>query len=860
MADDLVQTDDALSYRCLQCLIKLAGLKEDFFNQDGNAIKQYTTTMMHGIMKMMTRISNNGVEPEALTEQGPQMLGTIQMAHRLLENIPAGVLCAISEFFQFLNQIQQLTICCLLGTVSDIDEGWISEACDECLQTWVTLANIVQPIDPRGTSFRQGLSEPELHHLAEYLRSVTYQVVEKYMEMQLERAKLVVNDVEEEDEIESGIKDWDTYGDQLTCMGTLGRLNPHQCLAHLQHLLNDRTRRFQLCFTDEIAANTELLLLHEQLHWIILMTAFILADTGDGEQPMIPESIMQLSGSQAPDQDQVVQISNQVLELLRFYSSFGPNTVEASNCSPRVAETLIWFMERWSKTFLLVNENDYGFMSPNLAKAFGQPGPSDGQGVRILEFFIEQMKSNFMLWNADPDVLSQLVRWLNICGTSLNLKATLVQSSAFPELIKFITANLEQLPEAIHNYLVQTIGTISSGVNDSATRNSYLELIFRMMEERLGSILHRPDFTQHFQNAMVTNQVLNALDMFDGLALSCQFNNTATIFGFLSRFFQSFHQLMEIYKDVPEVQLSILQLLADMTGRLDMSVLEKDQKQGLYQFIMEIIRLYGTFNHGKRRLHTQEEEADRPYEDICTVLVLLINVMASEFEANVGGFNSHANIRTADSGLVPGVADVVLFGVNTIIPMIDMEMLKIPNLCQYYIKLVSHLIEQFPDKLTGLPAPLFDNLIASLEFGIGHAIADINILTLQAVAPLGIWATQQKYNQGINDSVKRALSKLLGELLNVLLFLHLDASVVNAASDALLALICADHDTYGGLVNQIITQQPAELQPRLLNAFNELDQATPKHLSTSPSKEMTQIFKDSLLVFLMNVRAVLRVK
>jgi hypothetical protein len=94
-----------------------------------------------------------------------------------------------------------------------------------------------------------------------------------------------------------------------------------------------------------------------------------------------------------------------------------------------VAETLIWFMERWSKTFLLVNENDYGFMSPNIAKSFGQPGPSDGQGVHILEFFIEQMKSNFMLWNADPDVLSQLVRWLNVCGTSLNLKSTLVQSS-----------------------------------------------------------------------------------------------------------------------------------------------------------------------------------------------------------------------------------------------------------------------------------------------------------------------------------------------------------------------------------------------------------------------------------------------
>lgn len=104
-------------------------------------------------------------------------------------------------------------------------------------------------------STRRGLSDADLHHLTEYLRSVAYQVVETYMEMQLQRAQLVLNDDEEEDEIESGIKDWDTYGDQLTCMAALGRLNPHQCLAHLQHLLTDRTQRFQRCFTDEMAAN-----------------------------------------------------------------------------------------------------------------------------------------------------------------------------------------------------------------------------------------------------------------------------------------------------------------------------------------------------------------------------------------------------------------------------------------------------------------------------------------------------------------------------------------------------------------------------------------------------------------------------
>jgi hypothetical protein len=65
-------------------------------------------------------------------------------------------------------------------------------------------------------------------------------------------------------------------------------------------------------------------------------------------------------------------------------------------------------MERWSKSYLLIDENEYGYMSPNIAKAFGRPGPSDGQGIGIIDFFIEQMKSNFILWNADPDVLGQV--------------------------------------------------------------------------------------------------------------------------------------------------------------------------------------------------------------------------------------------------------------------------------------------------------------------------------------------------------------------------------------------------------------------------------------------------------------------
>ncbi|RCH80002.1 Exportin-4, partial [Rhizopus stolonifer] len=392
MTYSLVQDEDALGHRCRQCLIQLAGFQQDFFNNNSELIKSYATTLIHGIRKMIADITAFGTSPDALSEQGPQMLGTIQMIRRLLENVSLVNLCTIPDFFQFLNEVGMITVSCLGGTVTDVDEGWISEASD-----------IVQPSDPRGNDPKTGLLPDQAQHLTQYMTTVAYQIVETYMTTRLERAK------------------------QLTCIGTLGRLNPQPCLVRLHQLLAERFESFKGFFNGQ--SQDGLVLLHEQLHWIILIAAHILADSGKGEQPMIPDILMQLSGSQPSlEQDPVVNLSQLFLELFRFSSSFGSNTVEASNCSPRVAETLIWYMERWSKSYVLVDENEYGYMSPHIAKVFGRPGPSDGQGLLVIGFFIDQMKTNFILWNADPDVLNQLVKWLHSCGTCNNLKQGLLQS------------------------------------------------------------------------------------------------------------------------------------------------------------------------------------------------------------------------------------------------------------------------------------------------------------------------------------------------------------------------------------------------------------------------------------------------
>lgn len=280
--------------------------------------------------------------------------------------------------------------------------------------------------------------------------------------------------------------------------------------------------------------------------------------------------------------------------------------------------------------------------------------------------------------------------------------------------------------------------------------------------------------------------MINALEMFDGLALACQYSNTQTIFGFCTRFFESFVQLMNLYKQAPEVQLAILQLFSDLCNRLDFGLLNEKDKQMLFGTIIEILKIYGTTNQGKKRMHTQEEEEDKPYADISIVLVMLSNMMASGLE----DFSRKEQQQNGGGGGGSDVADVVLFGINIIIPMIDLEMLKIPSLCQQYIQLISHMIEVFPDKLSSLPSPLFNNLMASLEYGIRHDISDVNILTLHAIAPLSMWVYHQQTHGGNVEFIKEPLQKFLQALLDCLLFQHLDTNVIDAASDALLALVC----------------------------------------------------------------------
>ncbi|KAI7868961.1 armadillo-type protein [Spinellus fusiger] len=860
----VIQDRDALAHRCRQCLLQFSGLKSDFFHNDTVAAYTYTTTVMEGTYKIMNDVLQKSRDPVTEGDIGPTLLSVIQMARRLIENTPIAVICQQPRFFQLLKDLGDLTLICLRGSGIEDGECWLVEAGDECLEIWVRLSEVAEA---RGTEENTyGMSPMESEQFGYYMKSFAPQMVGAYVDAHLDKvnASLSYGD-EDEDEIEEGMgngfRDWEMYTDQLSCIGMLARLNLEMTLSNFEIRLDFYCKQLKEYLTSKEMVDSRMLTtLHESMHWLLLIIAHTLAEAGKGEQPMIPKSIMLFSGAWDIHHDPVVRISKKVMDLLGFTSSFDRYSVEASNCSPCVASTLAWWMERWTKSYLLINENEYDYISPNIAHAFGVPGPSDGHGLDVIEFTIDQIGNNFSLWSADQDVLLQFINWLEVCGTCSNTRKYLLQSERFPCLIHLLTKDIDHLPNDIDVCLIQTLATVSSSTNDSTVKNNYFGLIFTLIENRLGAVLQHPEFQRNFQQARFLHPIKNVFEMLEGLALACQYNNSQIIFEFCTRHFDSFVQLMALYKDIRQIQIAILLFFRHLAEKLDPVMLEQEQKQLFFRVLVEMIRSFGIANQGRQRLHDEEKYNDVPYEDISTVIDLLLGLMASEFEDFER--NPTEKGRFVSSSDHSSVAHVILFGVHTLLPLVDQVMLNYPLLSRNYLKLIAQWVGGFPEKLDTLPSDRLAQVMAILDQGIRGPVTDAALTALRAITPLALWVHVQQPNAyDALSSLPQALVLFLEHIIKLLLFEHLDPYIMDAVTDTFLTLICTQRENYKILVNQMIAQQPVNCQSRLLYAFETLDRVTPKQLpGTLPVTRHAPGFKEALLVFLMDTRAMLRVK
>ena len=58
--------------------------------------------------------------------------------------------------------------------------------------------------------------------------------------------------------------------------------------------------------------------IHEQMHWLVLISGHILADSGEGEQPLVPTCLGRLSNEFSGDRDPVILFPNLIFSISKY--------------------------------------------------------------------------------------------------------------------------------------------------------------------------------------------------------------------------------------------------------------------------------------------------------------------------------------------------------------------------------------------------------------------------------------------------------------------------------------------------------------------------------------------------------------
>ncbi|XP_041739254.1 exportin-4 isoform X4 [Coregonus clupeaformis] len=868
-----IREDSDMAQDSLQCLAQLASMHGPIF-PDESAQVSYLAHLVEGLLNMI-----NGIEIE-----DSEAVGISNIISNLISTFPRAILTALPNelFTSFINCLTLLT--CSFGRsaaleeVLDKDDMVYMEAYDKLLESWLTLVQDDEHF-PRGCFVQPAVQVFNSYiqcHLAspDGTRNLTVNGVASHEEEE-------INELQEDDR--------ELFSDQLASIGMLGRIAANHCIPLLTSLLEDRVTRLhgQLQRTQQHLMNSSnpgsvdrkvLDDLYEDIHWLILVSGYLLADDPQGETPLIPAEVMEYSINHSTEVDinTTLQIlgspgekassipgCNRTDSVIRLLSAVLRTSEVESRAtrasltellSPQMGKDIVWFLRRWAKTYLLVDEKLYGQISIPLSTAFG----ADTEGAQwIVGYLLEKVINNLSVWSSEPELANDTVELL-VCLVEKRERANIVvQCENWWNLAKQFASRsppLDLLSSSVQRTLMKALVLGGFAHMDSDTKQQYWTEVLHPLQQRFLNLINQENFPQICQEESVKREIVATLEALCGIAEATQIDNVASLFSFLMDFLSSCIGLMEVYRNTPETINLIIEVFVEVAHK-QICYLGESKSMKLYEVCLTLLQVYSKNNLGRKRADVAAEEDQ--YQDLLLIMELLTNLLSKEFIdfSDTDEVFRGQEQGSGAAGRSVSAADVVLFGVNIILPLMSQDLLKFPSLCNQYYKLITFICEIFPEKIPQLPEELFKSLMYSLELGMTSMSSEVSQLCLEALSPL---AEQCAKSQEKDTPLFIATRHFLKLVFDMLVLQKHNTEITVAAGEALYTLVCLHQAEYQELVESLLaTQRDAIIYQRLADAFNKLTAS-----STPPSMDRKQkvAFLKSLEEFVSNVGGLLCVK
>uniref|UniRef100_A0A8C9LDL2 Exportin-4 n=1 Tax=Pavo cristatus TaxID=9049 RepID=A0A8C9LDL2_PAVCR len=834
-----IREDTDMAQDSLQCLAQLASLHGSVFPDEGSQV-DYLAHFIEGLLNTI-----NGIEIE-----DSEAVGISSIISNLITVFPRNILTAIPNelFSSFVNCLAHLT--CSFGRsaaleeVLDKDDMVYMEAYDKLLESWLTLV------------------QDDKHFHKGFFTQHAVQVFNSYIQCHLAAPdgtrNLTANGVasrEEEEISELQEDDRDQFCDQLASVGMLGRIAAEHCIPLLTSLLEDRVTRLhgqlqrhqqQLLASPASGSIDNKVLddLYEDIHWLILVTGYLLANDTQGETPLIPPEVMEYSikhstevdinttlqilgspgekASSIPGYNRTDSVIRLLSAILRV-SEVESRAIRANLThllSPQMGKDIVWFLKRWAKTYLLADEKLYDQISLPFSTAFG----ADTEGSQwIVGYLLEKVISNLAVWSSEQDLANDTVQLLVTLVERRERANLVIQCENWWNLAKQFARRsppLHYLSSSVQRTLMKALVLGGFAHMDTEMKQQYWTEVLQPLQQRFLNVINQENFQQICQEEEVKQEITATLEALCGIAEATQIDNVAILFNFLMDFLNNCIGLMEVYKNTPETVNLIIEVFVEVAHK-QICYLGEAKAMNLYEACLTLLQVYSKNNLGRQRIDVTAEEDQ--YQDLLLIMELLTNLLSKEF------------IDFSDTGM----EDLVIADVMVL----------------QGVQLIKETFKCF------LVTPLGSFATSSLKSGIDSLMLVIRMssevcqLCLEAVTPL---AEQCAKSQETDSALFLATRHFLKMVFDMLVLQKHNTEMTTAAGEAFYTLVCLHQAEYSELVETLLsTQQDPVIYQRLADAFNKLTAS-----STPPTLDRKQkmAFLKSLEEFMANVGGLLCVK
>jgi hypothetical protein len=846
-----VKEYEGLSHHALTCLVQLASLNGSVVSSD-NIRLEYLKSYMENFSKLVSSV----------TIKNKESLGVSNIVKKLIlffindiQKLPTQLQDS------YLDELTRLTCSFCKGAaledVSSDEEKFYNDSFDNMMEAWTSILQ-EYAVNSNGN-----------------IQECAVQIFNTYIQFHLappdgsrQNNDNEVQEIEDNEDI-----DRISFKDQLQTVGMFGRIIPAHALPIIYKLLEVNTEKLKMSLqlmesrAMNMSESTNLDNLFEDIHWVILIAGHILCMDSDGETPMIPSEMMQYSIDQlrqgntslesslnvlaaahqinsVPSDidrcDHIVRIVSDILKLCVVENSAAEAKL-GHFMSPEVSSTIMWFLKRWCLSYLLPVENYYQEVSPILVGAVGK----DTEGaIFVVNFILDKIYSNICHFHSEPILLRDTVDLLTalVC-IKQKQSLCIVKSKSLWNVIGLqekLTPG--RLPSNIRRDLFKSFVLAGVALRDVQELNGYFDQILRPLKLRFDNMITQETFRVNYHKEEVQKEVIDVLESFIGIAKGSHMSTVQILFQFLAPMLAELPKVLTFYNNYQVVVQLILELFGQCAKNMLCYLCQLDSKK-LYESTLATVQAYAKCNSNKFSGESLAEE--NSFQDLALILDLLTFILSKDC----------IDLCPNDEEVVTVTAsDVSLFGLNFIMPLMTVDLLKYPSLCSQYYRLLVLINDIYPEKICNLPQNLFQQLLSSIELGLTQFGSDIAQASLDFIQGMASYFFRNSLQQ---SAICQAMKPFLKMLLDLTLSHQINSDLMSSASTCIYALMCCYEEEYKMLVERLIKSQSDPLvADRLAAAFHNLT----LNVAMSGERQPKLKFRDNFDKFIANVQGFLLVK